>query len=247
MNLLQLLRDRIQAVIGVLIASIALCVCGVLFTFVFAPGQALEAARIRSLPSMDADSLAAAAPGADVLVTGWLAGNAPLHGDLPFVAYLLETWEVTPGSTTEDGETEPDGDWETVERAIPDLTLEVNGQTVQVLSSTTASLGGPLHEEIVPGNSREQAQYQGEWLPEGSLRYRGFYNGDLITVLGQKAATGGVVPEKLYAGDRVAFEQSETDAARGMLFAGIGMMVCAPILLIGGGLAALFGRRARRL
>jgi hypothetical protein len=242
MNILQLIRDRIAAVIGVVFFSIVLCVCGAAFTFYFAPQQALEANRISNMPQMDAGTVANAAAGTDVLVAGWLAGNAPLFDDSPFVAYVLETWDVTPPSSSDNADDEPDGDWETVERVLPDLLLDINGQTVQVLSSTSANLSGNLHEQVVRGEGVEEAQYNGEWLPEGSQRYRGFYEGDLMTVLGQKASTGGIVPEKMYAGDRVAFEQSEKDAAKGMLIAGIVMMICSPIFLVGGGLGAIFGR-----
>lgn len=246
MNIFQLIRDRIAAVLGVVFFSIIICICGVAFTFFFAPQQALEANRISNLPPMDAGYVVSAAPGTDVLVTGYLAGNAPLFNDSAYVAYSLEEWNVTPGSSSEDGDTEPSGDWNTVERISPDLTLDINGQALQILSSTDVSFGGALHEEMVRGNGSEEAKYNGDWLPEGSQRYRGFYEGDLLTVLGQKASSGGVVPEKLFAGDRVIFEQSEKDAAKGMLIAGIAMMVCAPIFLVGGGLAAIFGRARGR-
>lgn len=246
MNIFQRIRERIAAVIGVVFFSIFICICGAVFTFYLAPQQAIEASRISNLPQMDGGIVAATAPGTDILITGWLSGNSPLFSDSSFVAYYLEEWNVTPGSTDEDGETDPSGDWETVERVIPDLNLDINGQVVQVLSSTSASFSGDLHEEVVRGNGVEEARYDNEWLPEGSQRYRGFYEGDLMTVLGQKASSGGIIPEKLYSGDRVAFEQSERDAAKGMLIAGISMMVCAPLFLALGGLGAVFGRRTRR-
>ena len=245
MNIFQMIRERLSAVIGVVFFSIFICICGALFTFVFGPQQALEANRISKLPQMDAGYVVAASPGSEVLVTGSLAGNSAVVEDSRFVAYILEEWDVTPGSSSEDSETEPKGSWESVENVVPNLMVNLNGQTLQILSSTTVSLSGPLHEELIPGNGVEQAQYDGNWLAEGSLRYRGFYEGDLITALGQKASTGDVIPEKLYAGDRVAFEKSEADAAKGMLFMGIAMMVCSPIFLVLGGLGAIFGRGRR--
>ena len=56
-----------------------------------------------------------------------------------------------------------------------------------------------------------------------------------MTVLGQKGPSGGIVPEKLYAVEWVAIEQSEKDAAKRMLIARIAMMVCALIFLVFGG------------
>ncbi|NUM48701.1 MAG: hypothetical protein HUU38_28675 [Anaerolineales bacterium] len=246
MNIFQLIRDRIAAVIGVVFFSILICFCGIAFTFFFAPQQAIEATRISNLPYMDAGTVTSAAPGTDLLVTAWLAGNAPLVEADAFVAYTLETWDVTPGTSSDEGETEPNGTWETVEQVIPDLTLDLNGQTVHLLSAPSVSFSGPLHEQVVRGNGVEEAQYDGAWLPEGSQRYRGFFDGDLLTVLGKKASTGGIIPEKMFAGDRVAFEQSEKDTAKGLLIAGISMMVCAPIFLVLGGLGAIFGRARGR-
>ncbi len=245
MNIFQAIRERIGAVIAAVFGSILVCICGALFTFYLAPQQALEANRIGNLPQMDASYVAAAAPGADILVTGSLVDNPPISADSQLVAYELEEWEVTqPSADSED--TTPDGSWSTVEYAAPDLALSVNGQTLQVLAAASLSFSGNLHEELVVGDGVETADYDGQPLPEGSLRYSGFYNGDLVTVLGTRATTGGVIPEKLYGGDRVAFEESEKDAATGLLIAGVVMLVCAPVVLIGGGLGAIFGRRQGR-
>jgi hypothetical protein len=65
----------------------------------------------------------------------------------------------------------------------------------------------------------------------------------LTTVLGEKAASGGITPSQLYGGDRAAFEEAERQAASGLLFAGLCAMALSPVVLVGGILAALFGRR----
>ena len=72
-----------------------------------------------------------------------------------------------------------------------------------------------------------------------------FIDGDLVTVLGKKASSDGVIPSELYAGDRVAFADSKQDAARGLLIGGLCVIGLAPIVLVGGALIALFGRRRR--
>lgn len=68
-------------------------------------------------------------------------------------------------------------------------------------------------------------------------------DGALTTVLGQKATTGGIIPEHLFAGDRVAFETSQRQAASGLLFSGICLMILSPLVLVGGLLFVLFRRR----
>ncbi|MFH1636563.1 MAG: hypothetical protein ABIG63_21490 [Chloroflexota bacterium] len=241
MNIFSRIRERIGAVIAALIGSVALLGCGLLFALVLAPQQKLEARRIEAMLLMDAGAVTAASAGDDILITGRLEDN-PLVDEAGFVAYELEEWVVTlPDS--ENADDDPDGSWETVEHVVPDLSLNVGGEVVLILSANEATLSGPLHEELLYSEAYEEAKYNNEWLPDGSRRYRGFYNGDLTTVLGKKASAGGVIPDELYAGDRVAFVESQHEAAKGMLIAGIAMLVCSPVVLVGGGLAAVFGRR----
>jgi len=161
-----------------------------------------------------------------------------------FVAYKLEEWVVTLPDSDDDDD-DPDGSWETIERVLPDLSLNVDGEVVLILSVNGVQLSGPLHEELIYSESYAEAEYDNEWIPDGSWRYSGFYNGDLTTVLGKKASAGGVIPDELYAGDRVAFVESQHAEAKGMLIAGIIMLACSPVVLVGGGLAAIFGRRRR--
>jgi hypothetical protein len=213
-------------------------------TFVFAPGQALQAWRISRLPVMDAASVAAAAPDDTVLVTGVLAGNAPALEDYDLVAYRLDEWEVT-SSTSEDGDTFYNGSWRAVELIVPELNLEVGGQSVPIrVIDEAIRLGGALTEVMIegPGPARDDDS-DGRELPDGTLRYQGLVDGDLTTVLGQKAAAGGILPDQLFAGDRVQFETSERQAASSLLVAGLCAMALSPVVLVGGVLAAILGRR----
>jgi hypothetical protein len=245
MNLLQSLRERLGAVAAAVIGSILVCLCGALLTFYLAPRQAIEANRIAGLPHMDADYVAAAAPGDDILISGTLVDNPALLAGFPLVAYELEEWEVTPPSADSE-DTTPSGNWNSREIVSPNLNLDVGGQALGILQASAVTFGGSLHAQIVPGDSPETADYEGQPLAEGSLRYTGFHNGDLITVLGVRASTGQIIPEKLFGGDRVLFEESEADAAKGLLIGGIAMMLCAPVVLIGGSLSAVFGHNRRR-
>ena len=243
MNIFASIRERIGSAVGAVIGAFFLLSCGAVLAFILSPQQALEARRIDKMPLMDAGSVAAAAAGEEILVTGWLADN-PLMDEGSFVAYILDEWVVTLPDP-DDSSDEPDGDWETVERVVPELNIEVEGEMVRTLEGDNVRLTGSLNEELIYSDDYDEAKYEGEWLPHGSLRLRGFFNGDLVSVLGKKGSVGGIIPEELYAGDRVAFADSKHDAARGMFIGGIVMMACAPLLLVGGALGALFGRRQR--
>ncbi len=246
MNIFARMRERIGSAVAAVIGSVALLGCGLFFALFLAPQQKLEARRIERLPVLDAANLDQSAPGDEVLFTGHLEDNPSILEDENFVAYFLEEWQVTvPDYDPEEPDREPEGDWVTLETRIPDLQAEISGGSVTILKSDSATLTGPLHEVISYGQSNLTAPYEDQWLPDGSQRIRGFYDRDLITVLGQKATVSGVIPTELFAGDRVAFVESKHAAAKGLLIAGIAMIGCAPVVLIGGGLAALFGRRRR--
>ena len=235
------IRKRIGVIVAAVVGTAAMLGCGAMFAFVFSPGQALEARRIEKMPLMDAEALVAAPIGEAVLLTGRLEDSPRLDGN--FVAYTLDEWVVTPANLATPDD-KPDGSWKRVERVVPALNLNVGGQAVSTLSASDATLSGPLHEELAYSNAYRGAEDTGgEWLPAGSLRYRGLFNGDLVTVLGKKASTGDVIPEEIYAGDRVAFAESKRRAARGLFTAGLCLMGLAPVVLVGGVLSALFGRR----
>lgn len=243
MNIFASIRERIGSAVGAVIGAFFLLGCGAVLAFVLSPQQALEARRIEKMPLMDAGSVASAAAGEDILVTGWLADN-PLMDEEGFVAYSLEEWVVTLPDP-DDSSDEPDGDWKTIEQLVPELMIQVEGEMVRTLEGDNVRLTGSLNEALIYSDGYDEAKYEGEWLPHGSQRLRGFFNGDLVSVLGQKGSVGGIIPEELYAGDRVAFAESKHDAAKGLFIGGIVMMVCAPLVLVGGVLGGLFGRQRR--
>jgi hypothetical protein len=119
----------------------------------------------------------------------------------------------------------------------------VSGQPITVQTAAEGRLGGALSVVIVEGRGPASDDFDGLELPDGTLRYQGLEDGDLTTVLGEKAASGGILPSQLYSGDRVAFEESERQAASGLLFSGLCAMALAPVVLVGGLLAAILGRR----
>lgn len=240
------LTNRIGGAVAAVGAAIFMALCGALMAFVLAPGQAVKAANIAKMPQMDAAYVNAAVPGADILITGYLSGSAP-NPQLPeFIAYYSERWEVSSSTNTDGTPQPPSGSWERVDTVVPDLSLDMNGTSILVLAANNAIMSGSnLHEQLVPQSGANTADYKGQKLAEGSLRYTGFYNGDLVTILGKKSSGDGVIPEELFAGDRVAFEQYQKDSAKALLFMGFAAMICAPFVGIGGVLAALFGRGRR--
>lgn len=241
MGIFRSIRERIGMVIGAGIGAVALLGCGLLFTLVLAPKQKLAARQLERMPTMDADFVATASAGEDILITGRLRGE-PRSDAEDFVAYKLEEWVVTPADfSTPDAE--PDGDWEMVRQVIPNLGLTVGEKTITLLSAESAKLSGPLHEKMFYADANEVAVYKNETLPDSSLRYSGFYANDLVTVFGKKSSVGGVIPDEYYAGDRVAFVESKHSAAKGALIGGMCMLGLAPLVLIGGVLAAIFRRR----
>lgn len=239
------LRSRFNRIVLAGFGALFFAACGVLLAFVLYPKQALEAQRIDRLPALAAEDVAAAAPGEEILVTGRLEDN-PSISPGGFVAYMRQTWQVTvptPSSSTSNQRGTPTGSWKTVERLVPELSLSVDGRVVTILRSDTAIMSGPLHERLMRALAWWEAEYEGQMLAEGSERVRGFWDGDLVTVLGSKASAGGVIPEEMFMGDRVAFAAYKKNAARGLFFFGLCMLGVAPIVLVGGILSALFGRR----
>ena len=244
MNIFQQIKDRVGGAIAAVVAAILFCCCGAMMAFYLSPRQALEAKRIADLPQMDAAYVLSAEPGDDILVSGKLLNNPRVFEDSALIAYRLDRWDVSE-STDDEGETTTNGFWEKVELISPALNIQVTGQPLEILAGDSVSFSGRLREEFVPGTGSLSATDGGEELYDGTMRYSGFYDGDLATVLGIKGSSGGIVPEKLFAGDRVEFEESESDAAKALLIGGIIMMICAPVILVGGGIAALLGRRRR--
>lgn len=241
MLLLNNLRQRFGGAIFAVIAGIFMFICGAVAAFVISPQQALEWRRIQRLPQMDAASIAAAPIGEEIVISGTLIDNAPLTED-GLVAFIRDEWSVEPPDP-DDEDDEPSGTWETLERNVPALSLQVSGGTIRTVPGATPSLSGSQHEVIVPGSGMEAEDFGDEVYADGTQRTRGFKNSDLVTVLGDKASTGDIAPKRLFGGDRVQLVDDIRAGARAAFAVGIGMMICAPIVAVGGVLASIFGRR----
>jgi hypothetical protein len=176
-----------------------------------------------------------------------LTDNATLESD-GLVAYIREQWDVKPANKSDniDSNDTPEGTWDTIETNVPALTIAINGGNIKTIAVSSANLGGNMHETAIKqGTGSEKASHNGQQLPEGSTRMRGFSNGDVVTMVGHKASTGDLTPNRIFGGDRVQLIENIRSGARTMFVIGIVMMICSPIMLIMGVVGALFGRRSK--
>jgi hypothetical protein len=207
LNPLLTIRERIGAAIGVLVVSSICCLLGVFMTFFLAPRQAIQANRISNLPVVSLAEIDSAATGDTLLITGVINGTPPHPEIADFVAYSGEQWVVTvPSASDSESSSEPTGSWKPIPTVVPDLSLEMEGQLVPIHAASSARLDGALRELIVPGEGELSADYEGQPVTDGTIRYHGLDNGVLTTVLGEKATDEGVTPKQIFAGDRAAFE-----------------------------------------
>lgn len=70
------------------------------------------------------------------------------------------------------------------------------------LSNMKLSFSGDLHEQLFPAESGLSGTYEAELLYEGSVRTRGFLNGDLITIHARINEQGKPRPLHLHGGTR---------------------------------------------
>nr|MBN1228321.1 hypothetical protein [Anaerolineae bacterium] len=237
------IRERISGTVAAVIGAICLLAFGAFLAFVISPQQAAEWRRVQNLPELSLSEVQAASSGTLIALTGTLEGNDRLLAD-GFVAYETKRWDVSPPSDNED---EPDGSWTHVESQIPALTIAYDGGTIATVADNGASVAGNLHEVITDGQGSYSDTYNGRTLRDGALHTQGFFDGDLITVVGKKASSGGIVPDRLFGGDRVQLVDHIKSGARAAFIGGIAMMICSPIVLAGGILSSLFGRRKKGL
>ncbi len=243
MNLLGGIRNRINAVVGGVIAAICFLVMGAFLAFVISPQQAVEWRRIQGLPQLDAASYEAVSIGQEVALSGHLQNNSALTPD-GLVAYQRDRWDVRPASSSDDS---PSGSWTVLEFQFPALSIAVDGGMLRTVAVNNVTIGGNLHETVQDGTGANTDTYQGRKLHDGAVRTRGFADGDLVTMVGQKASTGDAIPARLFGGDRVQLVDNIRKGAQALFLAGIGMMICAPIVLVLGVVGGILGRNRRKL
>jgi hypothetical protein len=242
MDILGALRNRIGGAIAAVFGAIMIFICGAAMAFWLSPQQALEWRRIQDLPVLDASGYYALEPGTQVAMTGVLEDNETLTSD-GLVAFERAEWDVKE-STDSDGDKSYSGTWNTVETNFPALTFSSGGGIIKTLPATPTT-GGNLNETIVDGKGSLKASYNNRTLADGAVRTQGFKNGELVTFVGVKQADGSMTAERAFGGSKEDLVANIRAGAQVLFAAGIGMMICSPVVLIGGVLAALFGRGRR--
>jgi hypothetical protein len=164
----------------------------------FALQRVYKPLRILNLPELDAAAFHATAPGRNIVVTGALEDNKARTPD-DLVAYIKERWNVE-----QDGDSS-EGSWETVERVLPGLILSIDGGIIRTASADSAEQGGKRHSAIQYSDSPKGAS----GIPDGSIRYSGFKNGDRVTIVGEKASKESLIPFIFSIGFSVCGEASQ--------------------------------------
>lgn len=244
MDLFGGIRRSISGAVGIVIATIGIFACGAVMAFFLSPQAALEWRRIEALPELDTSSFAALSAGSEAAITGTLKDNDTLTSD-GLVAYRKEIWNVSQSSSSSSstGTPEPSGSWDTLESHFPSLSIDIKGGAVHTQEVAGTDIGGSLHTNITKTSSNLTAEYDNSPLPDKSIRIQGFTNGDLVTVVGKKGSAGGLIPDRLYGGDRVQLVDEIHQQAQTLFGIGVGMMICAPIFLVVALVGLFFGRR----
>jgi hypothetical protein len=215
---------------------------GVYYAFDLSHQLTSEWWQIRDQPELDAAGIAAASSHTLLTVTGFLDGNEPVSPD-GYVAYVQDELWVYPCNPLEDEDCllstgRGTGLWGEGTQVVPGLTLTVSGGTVSTLPVSRVTFGGSLTERVEAGsflNTAFTANYNGQILPDGSLRTRGLRDGDLVTVVGRKVITGGVVPSHLIGGDHdqlAAHFRAVTRYQAFLRVSGVIMMIISPVVVV---------------
>jgi hypothetical protein len=215
---------------------------GLLLAFFVSPDTREEATNIEGLPGQQYVEFAGLYPGTEVAVTGTLRDNPTLSGDrvadYELVAYEIEEWDV---STDTDGNVS--SKWVSISRNIPILTIQFEDAMLPIhAEQQQPQLSGDLHEFIEEASGsfgRSSAQYDGQGLYEGSLRIQGLRNNDLVTVIGDKADDGGVVPDRIHSGTHTDLINELRQQAQIMQIGGGIFAVIGAVVLIGTAVYAL--------
>jgi hypothetical protein len=197
--------------------GLALLLLGAYLAFGLGGEARANAARAAAMEPATAASLAAIAPGAEVLVEATLSPDNPAHFR-DFVAYVRQEFR---GADANGDET-----WVNDEEVLPPLRLDAGGP-VQVSNAGYDLLG-----------SHERWQEEGlEWsrkTGEGSKRYFGLVAGRPVMVLGQVGADGDVVARLVYGGSRAEYIAAQQQSA-GWLpwFGGLFGLIGAGLIFLG--------------
>jgi hypothetical protein len=190
--------------------SAALVAAGLAMIYLLTPRTVADVQTIEQAYVTDGAAYEALAPGQDVVVTGTPEGNAAVGPD-NMVAYFVDRLEAKRMSD------ETDWIWVREAEEIPPITMRVGWGTVTLVSMAEgyARVGGDLYETVEQGGGSRRFTYvyKGQSLREGARRTTGLRNGDLVTVVGKKTATGEIEGRWYFGGDQTALHKSAAKSA----------------------------------
>lgn len=225
-----------------ILVGVACLSVGIYYAFDLSHQLTSEWWQIRRQPALNATELAAAPVDSLLVVTGNLAGNAPIS-PLGYVACVEDKLSVYPCDPTDNEDCllaygQGTGMWVKLKQSVPGLTLTVSDGRVHTLPVAQVTFGGNLREEVVADDFEHIAftvEYNGQILSDGSLRTRGLENGDQVTIVGHKISTGELIPDHLIGGGEDALVAHFRPFARYQIFLrvmGFVMIIGSPIVTL---------------
>lgn len=211
---------------------------GLLFALVISGNTREEATKIEGLPGQQYAEFVGLYPGAEVAVTGMLLNN-PVLSDNPVAGYELVAYEIDEWNVT--GDDNNTGNWTSKLRNIPLLSMQFEDLILPIhAEQNRPNLSGSLHTFIEEETyDNDWARYNGNRLYEGSLRIQGLRNSDLVTVVGDKADDGGIIPDRIHNGTHTDLVEYLREGVQIMQIVGGVFVVIGAVVLIGTAVYAL--------
>lgn len=223
---------RVGSIIGSLIFSLLCILFGLIWIFVIGKEGSQERRYVESLPVVTAAGFNDTPVGQDVVISGVFDRNKEYEGGL--VLYKHQSWEIEYDS--DDGW---EGDWETYAYMLPSVQIWLGDGHVATSEVGSVTIGGQPHDVVLErGTGRKVEGYE-----EGTTRVSGFTNGDTVTVVGSRDASGRLTPQRFYGGDRQALIKNlRTGETIGYVVGGI--LIAGAVIIP---LIALLGMITRRI
>ena len=187
-------QDKGAVIFALIVVAIIFCI-GAYMVFVVYPQQVLEKEQLSTVPVVNKEQLRSTEGRRGVMITGHLIDNAVIK-DKDFVAFQTYRWEVKFNNGDYEGKW-----WRDSER-WPALLVAIDGGRAHTIENEPSLFNGALHEVVEARGGGKAAKYNGQALPNGSLRTVGVKNGDQVTIAGKTTHDATIIPEYFYVGTR---------------------------------------------
>ena len=189
-------------------------------------GQDLQRARTSTVA--ETADLAGAEPEADAVLGGRLgvASDALLPVDPAAAAYRLVLYKRQRWECEKDKDGGYNGTWRLSVYVAPDV-ITLNGREIAIRLDRPTTMSGDLVS--LPMEERGWGR-RCDGRREGSIRYVGYHDGDLVCVFGQTSSDAVLLVERLHGGDCesfIAYLEGRSRGARkaGSILLGISLLV----------------------